>query len=29
MHAFLEKTTLLRYLRTGREALIWKLDGLN
>ncbi|WP_105036626.1 DinB family protein [Cryobacterium aureum] len=24
-----EKETLLRYLGTGREALIWKLDGLS
>ena len=25
----LPKTTLLRYLETGREALIWKLQGLS
>lgn len=24
-----EKATLLRYLRTAREALLWKLDGLS
>lgn len=24
-----EKATLHRYLRTGREALLWKLDGLS
>jgi hypothetical protein len=24
-----QKSDLHRYLRTGREALVWKLDGLS